>query len=137
MDLRPLVGLSLLLVTGCGGGGTDRETPPRRLEPTGAGAEGEAAPPPEPVPDRESLCRERLSRFGDEAIARELDECVEAVTTGWELEDCARRGLGDDYADCVDSCMGSVDLGAEYVPGDVMGNCRGPCHQVTCTDEAT
>lgn len=90
----------------------------------------------EPVVDWARRCEERLGRFGPEAVSAELEDCVATFTTSRELRDCEASGLGQDYVSCVESCMSSVDLGGEYVPGDVVSNCQGPCHQVTCADQA-
>lgn len=85
----------------------------------------------------EQGCARMLERFGEDVAEIEVEVCVAALTEGAEIGVCREAGFGEDFMQCFDACMATVDIDpAEYSPADVstspVGNCVGGCFSTTC-----
>jgi hypothetical protein len=120
--------IGLLALVGC------RKQPAEQTDTTqptaGQPAGAEAETP-------EQGCARMLERFGEDVAEVEVEVCVAALTEGAEVGVCREAGVGDDFMQCFEACMSSVDIDpAEYSPSDVstspVGNCVPGCFSTTC-----
>lgn len=120
--------IGLVALVGCRKQPTE---PPDAAQPDAVKSDqGEAETP-------EQGCARMLERFGEDVVEVEVEVCVAALTEGVEVGVCREAGLGDDFVQCFEACMASVDIDpAEYSPGDSstspVGNCVPGCFATTC-----